>query len=555
MWKANQLKQYYIVWVISYFYLLGCLVQQPISVNTFGLKALASEPLTIHRPLKQNYDKPAVLVVNAAILTPDFKGGDARILTVIQSLQSLGYHVIYVYFSLEDGSARHLESLLSTGVQVWGPITENLQVLKTRLASQSHLAAFEWIWPNPEYLSFLQAFNKILSAYSPETVIISVSDDIIYKRWEQEGNRDDAAKFYKVVESFFWKLDIAASINSEIEEEQRRAGALHTAPLRFCSWPEARDTEARSFDERNGVAFMGYNNEANRVAIRWILSELHAALWQRDDAILLHIIGTVEVPKGMCRRKKGCIHHGPLEDDMAAAYISGVRWFVAPVFTNAGISTKILFSLTCGTPVLTTEEGLGGMPPLSQNSTPFLVVNATETGYLDNFLAFYSIEKNWQTKQSLTHRYVRDNFGCDRVKDDVRYIMQKVKDSQEKRDFKADMVTLPHLPLRVLWDFRDDKKSSFSIISDLIATLREEQADVIETLGTDGISSTGNPDIVIRFLWPPDFSRPSCCPSSSCIFIVYQPWEMGFIPKIWKSFLQDVDAIWVPSLCKYYIFA
>jgi len=223
-----------------------------------------------------------------------------------------------------------------------------------------------------------------------------------------------------------------------------------------------------------------------------------------------------------------------------------LRWFVAPVFTSAGISTKILFSLTCGTPVLTTEEGLGGMPPISQSYTPFLVVNTTGTGYLDNFLAFYSTKSKWQTKQSLTHRYVRDHFGCDRVKDDVRHIMQKANDNKEKRDFKADSVTLPHLPLRVLWDSRDGKKSSYSIISDLIATIRGEHAGVIETLGTDGISSTGGPDIFVRFIWPPDFARPSCCPSSSSVFIVYQPWEMGFIPSVWKPFLHNVDAIWYP---------
>jgi glycosyltransferase involved in cell wall biosynthesis len=425
-----------------------------------------------------------------------------------------------------------------------------MQVLKTKLTTHSHLAAFEWLWPNPEYISFLHAFNKLLSVYSPETAIISVSDDLIYKRWEQEGNRDEAAEFYQMVESFFWKLDIAASINSEIEEEQRRAGALHTAPLHFCSSPEVRNAEAK-FQERNGIAFMGYNNEANRLAIRWILSDLHTALRQRDDDITLHIIGTVEVPKGMCKRKRGCIHHGPLEDDMARAYISKVRWFVAPVFTDAGISTKILFSLTCGTPVLTTEKGLGGMPPINQSSTPFLVVNTTRTDYLDNFLAFYSIETIWQSKQSSTHRYVRDNLGCDRVTEDVRRIMQKAKDIQEKKNLRADIVTLPHLPLRVLWDLQDDKNSS---ISDLIATIREYHTDVIEILGTDGLSSTsstGNPDIFIRFLWPPNFARPSCCPSSSCVFIVYQPWDMGFIPEIWKPLLQDVDAIWVPSLCEY----
>jgi len=235
---------------------------------------------------------------------------------------------------------------------------------------------------------------------------------------------------------------------------------------------------------------------------------------------------------------------------MAAKWIAGVRWFVAPVFTDAGISTKIMFSLASGTPVLTTEEGLHGMPPLDESTTPFLVVNTSRKDYLDDFAAFYSTEEKWRSKQALTHGYIRDNFDCSRVTDDVRNLLDKAKSNQAK-SLKADVVNLPHLPLRVLWDFQDDNESSFSIISDLIATIREEDADVVETLGTDGASSSGNPDIFIRFLWPPDFSRPSYCLSHSCVFIVYQPWEIGFIPEIWRPLLQNVDAVWVPSPCKY----
>ena len=197
---------------------------------------------------------------------------------------------------------------------------------------------------------------------------------------------------------------------------------------------------------------------------------------------------------------------------MAAKWIAGVRWFVAPVFTDAGISTKIMFSLASGTPVLTTEEGLHGMPPLDESTTPFLVVNTSRKDYLDDFAAFYSTEEKWRSKQALTHGYIRDNFDCSRVTDDVRNLLDKAKSNQAK-SLKADVVNLPHLPLRVLWDFQDDNESSFSIISDLIATIREEHADVVETLGTDGASSSGNPDIFIRFLWPPDFLRSSSRPA------------------------------------------
>ena len=80
--------------------------------------------------------------------------------------------------------------------------------------------------------------------------------------------------------------------------------------------------------------------------------------------------------------------------------------------TSAGISTKILFSLTCGTPVLTTQEGLSGMPviDLDRTPTPFFIVNTAGNGdYVEEFLTYYLTEETWQSKQTLTHGYIHEH--------------------------------------------------------------------------------------------------------------------------------------------------
>jgi hypothetical protein len=208
---------------------------QPIVRDAFQHHGWAIALSATNRPFKQDYDLPTVLVVSGAMLAPNYKGGDARILTVIRSLQSLGYGVIYVHLCLDVAIPRHLQELTSTGVKVWGPMTENLQVFKTRLATHRHVTAFEWLWPVPNYLGFLQNFNKLLSTYSPEAAIIPVSDDVMYKRIELEGCSSKTAKSYQIMETFFWKhADVAASINPEIEEEQQLSGAVRTSQLRFC---------------------------------------------------------------------------------------------------------------------------------------------------------------------------------------------------------------------------------------------------------------------------------------------------------------------------------
>jgi len=123
---------------------------------------------------------------------------------------------------------------------------------------------------------------------------------------------NDLVKSYQIMESFFWKwADILASINPEIEMEQRRMGASNTAQLRFCAWPEPRLEEAKSFNKRSGTAFMGYNNKANREAIEWILSKLLRPLGRRHPSIHLHIIGTVE-PSKYCKKKRAASIMGKL---------------------------------------------------------------------------------------------------------------------------------------------------------------------------------------------------------------------------------------------------
>jgi len=85
--NLKQLKCY-TLWVITYVWLLGFVFlaqQEPVLDKVHQMHGLLDKPPSETRPLKQEYDLPTVLVVSGAMLTPDYKGGDARILTVIRS--------------------------------------------------------------------------------------------------------------------------------------------------------------------------------------------------------------------------------------------------------------------------------------------------------------------------------------------------------------------------------------------------------------------------------------------------------------------------------------
>lgn len=293
----------------------------------------------------------------------------------------------------------------------------------------------------------------------------------------------------------------------------------------------------------------------------------------------IHIFGTVEVPKS-CRADVGCLYHGPQSDSVVVDAISKVKMFVAPVFTDAGISTKIIFALSCGTPVLTTEKGLSGFPAhLQQHTSPGRshspLIIADIDGFGESFYRAYIDDDLIRAKHSLARPYVIQHFDCQLMTADVRVAIALGRESvitnlrlrravtlKETIEPSAVAVTTKG-PLKVLWDITDDVNSSFSIVQKLvdgIATLKSSRVVSVGQRGCRSIATAGQhkgdkhkysstPHIFIRFLWPPDLVRPVCCPVQSCRFIAYLSWEMGFIPKYWLPYFQQIDAVWVPSLC------
>lgn len=70
------------------------------------------------------YSRKKAMIVHAALLAPDLKGADYRMLTVIHSLQSLNYDVTYLFWKLEMhvDSYRYVDDLKAQGIKVIGSL-------------------------------------------------------------------------------------------------------------------------------------------------------------------------------------------------------------------------------------------------------------------------------------------------------------------------------------------------------------------------------------------------------------------------------------------------
>lgn len=191
-----------------------------------------------------------ILVVHDTILKPDLDFFDTRILNFMTSLKKLGYHVVYFHFRIdENAEIKHSEALSDMNIEVWGPLTENYQFLRSHIEIVKPFAVFEWIRPSGEYLAFLQSLNKIVYAYSQYTAIITVSDDIMSEQFSFDtiDNSTKQISSLKVLESFLLdKADVRLANNVTVQKELLKRDSIYNSYLLPCT---ANISDVNSIEE------------------------------------------------------------------------------------------------------------------------------------------------------------------------------------------------------------------------------------------------------------------------------------------------------------------
>ena len=96
----------------------------------------------------------------------------------------------------------------------------------------------------------------------------------------------------------------------------------------------------------------------------------------------------------------------------------------------------------------------------------------------------------------------------------------------------------------VLWDLMARGSFSYAAIYHVFPFLKGMNS-IKSTSGCPKDNNGTIPHVYIRILWPVNLERPSCCPKGKCTFILFQPWEFGFIPKIWLPLIEsNIDYVW-----------
>ena len=471
-------------------------------------------------------------VVHAENLAPDLKGGDLRIYGVIQILRNLGHEVTYIF--METGAQKYsigMDLLRSTGIKIWGPCPRDLMSSALHFKVKEYDMVLMWLWPNEKYLTFLLHLHAVLKATSPHTLLLSVSDDLIDERVVMETGNKWA--FHYLETQLLEEADVLLGINSDIVSKLERK-FLWKKKVEMLPYIHTNifHIPRRYSHQRNGVAFLGFDNLANTIALEWICDNLMHSL--EVNKITLNVYGAVQGRNiRPCSKSPFYIHHGIVGEQRLLEGLASARVLVAPVFAPAGISTKIIKALSCGTPVLTTDMGAYGL-----RVTPSIPLISNRESFSQILLDVYRNETLWQKYAKNSRDYVLRYYSEASKRKEVQVMIANISSNyfDKRNSWQSEKI-------KIYLDYPHDG-SSFSTLQNLAREL-EKFPNVAVT--DNRVDHFERYDCYLRFQWPHNFTRPELCRKQTCKFILYIPWEFGSVPKSWDREYEKIDAIWTPS--------
>ncbi|MFK7784230.1 MAG: glycosyltransferase family 4 protein [Crocinitomicaceae bacterium] len=170
----------------------------------------------------------------------------------------------------------------------------------------------------------------------------------------------------------------------------------------------AEESETRlSFEERQNFVFIGnFWHEPNWDAVRYLKSTIWPILRKKAPKAKLMIYGAYcsEKVYQLANEKERFIVKGRAED--AHDTISQARVSLAPLRFGAGIKGKLLESMACGTPSVTTNIGAEGMT----NGLWGGFIEDNPELFADKAALLYSNEQEWENARKLGYDLLQERF-------------------------------------------------------------------------------------------------------------------------------------------------
>jgi len=303
----------------------------------------------------------------------DREGGSQRVFHLIEFFQQAGWAVSFMAQNASDGE-RYARALRQKGVPVYvseipWPGGEQCLIDAHELVAAGRfdliIIAF---WYLAEY------YLPIIRSVSPKTKIVIDSIDLHFLRrsrdiLKQNGkNASSRMLGAQYADEMIRELNAYAASDAVLTVSQKEADLVNdfvNAPSHAYAVPLMEDLppSTLAFAERKGILFIGnFRHPPNVEAVRYFCREVLPLI---NESVLAehpaYIVGN-ELDLSMIESSRLVENVRPVGwVPSLLPYLQNARISVVPLLSGAGTKTKLIQSLTVGTPSVSTNAGIEGL--------------------------------------------------------------------------------------------------------------------------------------------------------------------------------------------------
>jgi GT2 family glycosyltransferase/glycosyltransferase involved in cell wall biosynthesis len=294
-----------------------------------------------------------------------------------------------------------------------------------------------WIKENGRYLDLvcfsspeisLKYIDKI-NRHSKATILFCIHELQYMRHLRQSGIHNKQSlkmsrKLKKIEYRIFNKADILLTF-SDFEANI----ILHDLPhkrvevIPLFAYDTFPDSSALpSFEERKNIIFLGdFKHTLNVDAVRWFVKECFPSVFSQIKDIKFTIVGS-NPPQMIKDLASDNIEVACQVQDLPS-YIQNVRVFVAPLRLVGGFKGKLITSMYCGVPVITTPTGAEGLGLIDGENA---LVADNKDAFISKIVELYTNKSLWENLSVNCSNYARRTFSKQRAWERMRDILGSI---------------------------------------------------------------------------------------------------------------------------------
>lgn len=280
----------------------------------------------------------------------------------------------------------------------------------------------EWIVENQAKIDFIYLHRPHISIKYIDFIKANTKARIMYfghdlhfyreeKQYEIEKNEKllESARIWRQTEiSLFEKADLVIT-PSETERQiiTNLSGSFKAVTIPLFYFKES-NIPITDFQSRKNIIFVGgFNHQPNLDGVLWFIEEIWPLIKSRISDIQFLIVGS-NVPDEI-KRLAGpdLIVKGYVPDAELKHLYGQIRVAVIPLRYGAGIKGKLLEAMHNGIPIVTTPEGIEGLP----GDTRFIMPVKDPNLFADQLVKLYQSNEDLAAMSEMEISFIQKNFS------------------------------------------------------------------------------------------------------------------------------------------------